>query len=1197
MPKNEVADDHNNIAILAATGAAFAGAGLLNKDDDIRESPSEGAGATTPQRKLSKKEKKKKSIDLGPTPRDDIFDDPALWEGAEPKAHEEIRHIDDDAGSDGFGFASREMDEPMSIHDPYERREPTPVLEEHMHVEEVRPVSPATEAQPALRKSTRNEERATTILLEDHHTATETAHESRDLPRETQDVRHEVEMFDRGPSMGEEHITQLAPRTHDPEEAIRHREDVEYIGQPHFSEPSRSMADTPPSDKGVSFEEPLPIIHEHISTSSRHSDEQVHGHRSLAFEDIADNSPARPLSTSKFGRTSFGDLPVVHEESEPLPPHHHDFEANRDSAFVTGSPIPRHQFTDDHEHVRDSGVHLRDISPAERVRTHVTSTDDALARLSWPQVDDETETVDLNRSQRPVVKTPTDHHHRERIHSETRDSHSDGSHPDRGDKLTKFNQSPRSAVEKSTHHEKPLTSRDLFPSYKSTEERSVKHHDGGSSREDLPSHHSSEEKHTDLHRVPTIHGSRKPREDSLVKQRLQRFESPDLQRPVMPKEDKYAELAASQKPKAERPKGISEMETGAAIAGATLGFAAARKLSQEQRPASAQSQRSSSNINRLRTPDTKRPDSGASNRSGTPPLRRSDRKLSGDLRSLSQRSKPDLAKEAELAAFASATSASQVHTPNPTANEGRVRAKDMATDVYVRFWSFDDKCDANTEQDGFGEGRMGSPRSPTRPHSMRRRQSMQVLDLESKVEQLIAENRMLAEAKVQAEQTLASTSHASTSLIEKDAEIDSLKRTLDWLQNEVTRLTQVNEGLNSAHIELGRQHNDRYGALESQHAQATRDLQEVRDAHDSLSAGMEGIVRNQVQGAVQEKDQEIAQLRAELDAAKEQIREMQRHILASKANEVDFLTVRDEDYFDNACQSLCQHVQQWVLRFSKFSDMRACRLSSEINNEKTLDRLDNAILDGSDVDTYLADRIKRRDVFMSMTMNMVWEFIFTRYLFGMDREQRQKLKSLEKTLSEVGPAAAVHHWRATTLTLLSKRKAFVQQREQDTQAVVHAIIETLSEILPPPSHLETQIEEQLTKVMKEAVDLSIEMRTQRAEYMMLPPLLPEYDANGDLASKVSFNAALMNERSGDTVSNEELEEQKAVVRVVLFPLVVKKGDDRGEGDEEIVVCPAQVLVAKPKKSVRVFSPESVQGHSRISLQSSMPADHGEGSVI
>jgi hypothetical protein len=61
---------------------------------------------------------------------------------------------------------------------------------------------------------------------------------------------------------------------------------------------------------------------------------------------------------------------------------------------------------------------------------------------------------------------------------------------------------------------------------------------------------------------------------------------------------------------------------------------------------------------------------------------------------------------------------------------------------------------------------------------------------------------------------------------------------------------------------------------------------------------------------------------------------------------------------------------------------------------------------------------------------------------------------------------------------------------------------------------------------------------------------------------VYFNAALMNERSGETTSNEMLEEEQAVVRIVLFPLVVKRGSDEGEGDEEIVVCPAQVLVAK-----------------------------------
>jgi hypothetical protein len=267
-------------------------------------------------------------------------------------------------------------------------------------------------------------------------------------------------------------------------------------------------------------------------------------------------------------------------------------------------------------------------------------------------------------------------------------------------------------------------------------------------------------------------------------------------------------------------------------------------------------------------------------------------------------------------------------------------------------------------------------------------------------------------------------------------------------------------------------------------------------------------------------------------------------------------------------------VQQWVLRFSKFSDQKHCKLSSDLNNEKVETRLDNAILDGSDVDMLLADRVKRRDVFMSVVMTMIWEYVFTRYLFGMDREQRQKLKSLEKTLNEVGPTRAVAQWRAITLTLLAKRDAFQQQRSQDTEAVVQEIFGTLAMLLPPPSHLQAQCQESLRNVMRLAVELSIEMRTQRAEYIMLPPLQPEYDTNGDLVAKVTFNASLMNERSGENKSNDELEARGAVVKIVLFPLVVKKGDDFGEGEDEIVVCPAQVLVAKPptnKKVVRVMS--------------------------
>lgn len=174
----------------------------------------------------------------------------------------------------------------------------------------------------------------------------------------------------------------------------------------------------------------------------------------------------------------------------------------------------------------------------------------------------------------------------------------------------------------------------------------------------------------------------------------------------------------------------------------------------------------------------------------------------------------------------------------------------------------------------------------------------------------------------------------------------------------------------------------------------------------------------------------------------------------------------------------------------------------------------------------------------------------------------------------LGPSKAVAQWRSITLTLLSRRSIFKEQKSQDIEAVVQEIYKTMTTLLSPPTDLTEQIQISLRYVIKVAVDLSIEMRIQRAEYIMLPPLQPEYDENGVLTRKVYFNAALMNERSGEADLNEELERRSAIVSVVLFPLVVKKGDDYGESDEEVVVCPAQVLVAKPgkdRKLVRVMS--------------------------
>lgn len=448
-------------------------------------------------------------------------------------------------------------------------------------------------------------------------------------------------------------------------------------------------------------------------------------------------------------------------------------------------------------------------------------------------------------------------------------------------------------------------------------------------------------------------------------------------------------------------------------------------------------------------------------------------------------------------------------------------------------------------------------------------------DIETRLDQLISENRLLIAARDEAEDKLRNTSVARRKsdralntrdgdLRDRESEVEQLKNSVEWLQKEMNRLTQENEGLTASNSALAVAHAAEVNTVRES---STRELVELQSQHSQLSSQMEDRVRQEIESALAQKDIELRRLRTELEEARDKVKELQQQIAASVHDNA--LVFRDEEYFEAACQKLCGHVQSWVVRFSKHSDKRRCRALSELQDEKIADRFDNALLDGSDPDAYLSDRVRRRDVFMSVVMTMVWEYIFTRYLFGMDREQRQKLKSLEKQLGEVGPTRAVHRWRATTLTLLSRRPAFAAQRESDTEAVTLEIFQTLSRVLPPPSHVESQLLDNLRKIMRVAVSLSLEMRTQLAEFIMLPPLQPEYDTNGDLARQVYFNAALMNERSGLTNDNGELEAQQSIVRIVLFPLVVKKGNDVGEGEDEEVVCPAQVLIARPNKDKKV----------------------------
>ncbi|GLB04923.1 hypothetical protein AtubIFM57258_010949 [Aspergillus tubingensis] len=274
------------------------------------------------------------------------------------------------------------------------------------------------------------------------------------------------------------------------------------------------------------------------------------------------------------------------------------------------------------------------------------------------------------------------------------------------------------------------------------------------------------------------------------------------------------------------------------------------------------------------------------------------------------------------------------------------------------------------------------------------------------------------------------------------------------------------------------------------------------------------------------------------------------------------------NHFHDSLDMLFRVCFDWVSDFLEpFSDV-LCRSLGNLHPANNRDRFREAILNGPDVDALLADPIHRRNIFMSVTMTMIWEFIFTRYLFGLERPIRSGIKRLEKELGQTLPQEAVHRWRATTLTLLSQDTELKQQQERDIQAISITIIDTLMSILSERSPYKPRLREELEEVLRLAVQLSVEMRTQLADYIMLPPLQPEYDSQGNLTSQISFNASLMHDESGVYASDEQAQSEQAIVRSVLFPLVVKKGDDDGKGDDEVVVYPARVVVSDTSDSGR-----------------------------
>lgn len=151
------------------------------------------------------------------------------------------------------------------------------------------------------------------------------------------------------------------------------------------------------------------------------------------------------------------------------------------------------------------------------------------------------------------------------------------------------------------------------------------------------------------------------------------------------------------------------------------------------------------------------------------------------------------------------------------------------------------------------------------------------------------------------------------------------------------------------------------------------------------------------------------------------------------------------------------------------------------------------------------------------------------------------------------------------MTILSARPTFETKRAADTEEIVNTILHLLNYLLPPSSQYTSLALESLRNLVQDAVQLAIEMRTQRAEYVMKRPPRPEYDDNGDVTNTIHFRASIMRNRGTESASDQELEAEGSTVKLILFPQVIRRGNEYGENyDTEVTVLPMQVLVNRPQ---------------------------------
>lgn len=399
--------------------------------------------------------------------------------------------------------------------------------------------------------------------------------------------------------------------------------------------------------------------------------------------------------------------------------------------------------------------------------------------------------------------------------------------------------------------------------------------------------------------------------------------------------------------------------------------------------------------------------------------------------------------------------------------------------------STEDKAD-KYEQNGFGEGRMGSPRSPTRPHSMRRKQSMQLLDMQAQmaamVEELAAarqENAVILQAKEAAERNLDEARREAGKAQQYKAQAEEVRGLLESMTLKNTDLTRqtldlqamLEERENGAQATIA-------AAVASAIASKEEELVRMRQRAERLSHDWSGDERE-----IEELEAIIADQKLEIVSLKQS--------RPTTVNGPDYLAeyARDDAYFEQSCQKLFRGVWRWI---HAFSDRRKHSIS-DLEDIKNLEdpRIYQWMKDAftGNPSSYLADLDKRRLILMALTMSLFHHYIFNKHFFGLTKDQEEASKVLEIVVDNSDISDSEFRlWRAQQFCLFSKARNYSTQRNDEVLGVTSSVMRKLSDVLPQPSSSPSDDQrtkiliEELKIIVKKAAELSNDMRRQSTKY-------------------------------------------------------------------------------------------------------------------